>query len=522
MRGSPFLVHHLLEACADARPDSVFVTHEGVHSTYSEIEAAANRVAHLLVERGVRRGERVGLLANNGRFYVDAYYGILKTGAIAVPLNTASDGSSLRHFLADCGARALIAETRFARVVDEAVQSLPELDLLVAQDPARHETPPAHIRVVPFSARDEMPDRRSPARTIDLDAAQIIYTSGSTGRPRGATLTHANVVANTRSIVSYLGIGPDDSVLQILPFYYVYGKSLLNTHAAVGGRVVVENRFMFPNTALDTLEGEACTGLSGVPSTFAILLNRSNFAKRPLGHLTYVTQAGGGMSPALTRRLIEVLSGKRIFVMYGATEASARLTYLDPDALADKVGSIGKAIPNVEMRVLRDDGTEAGVDEVGELVARGANIMRGYWNDREETDKVLDASGYHTGDLGRRDAEGYLWVVGRKKDMIKAGAHRVSAKEIEDALLEHEDVHEAAVIGVPDEILGETIRAYVVLRDRGPDDSTRELTAFLKRRLPAYKVPAAIEVRHDLPKNESGKIMKQVLRAEAGVEASKE
>lgn len=452
----------------------------------------------------------------NGFDYVHAYYGILQAGAIAVPLNTAADGSGLRQFMADCGARALVAGARFEKPVTEAVATLPELSLLVCEDPAKLDPLPAHVRALPLAearGREPLSPAREP-RTIDLDVAQIIYTSGSTGRPRGATLSHLNVVTNTRSIVSYLGLTPRDRVLQILPFYYVYGKSLLNTHCYAGGSVCIENRFLFPNTALDTLEKEACTGLSGVPSTFAILLNRSNLAKRELAQLRYVTQAGGGMSPELQRRLIETLPGKQIFIMYGATEASARLTWLPPDKLSDKIGSIGRAIPNVEVDVLREDGTPCGVDEVGEIVARGANIMRGYWNDLDETQRVLDEHGYHTGDLGRRDAEGYLYVVGRKKDMIKAGAHRIAAKEIEDAILEFRDVHETAVIGVPDEILGESIRAYVVLQEGVGEERAGELKAFLKKRLPAYKNPASYVVREELPKNESGKIMKQVLRAE--------
>ncbi len=220
------------------------------------------------------------------------------------------------------------------------------------------------------------------------------------------------------------------------------------------------------------------------------------------------------MSPELTRRLIAALPGKRIFVMYGATEAGARLSWLDPGRLQEKLGSIGRAIPNVELSVRADDGRECEVDEVGEICARGSNIMSGYWGDPEETAKVLDRHGYHTGDLGRRDADGFFWVVGRKKDMIKTGAHRISPKEIEDALLEFPEVHEAAVIGVPDEILGEAIKAFVVFRP-GTTPDLEALRAFLGRRLPPYKTPAHYEVREDLPKNESGKIMKQALREQS-------
>ena len=511
MNGEPWLVHQFVERAAERRPEAPFLVQEGTTTTYGEVESGANRIARLLRGQRIGRGDRVGLLSHNSRTYVEAYYGILKSGAIAVPLNTAADGPTLRGFLEDCGARALVAGPRFEKAVSQAVGALPDLSLLLVPDPARIEPVPAHIRAFPLAAAEAESPERPDAGLVDLDVASIIYTSGSTGRPRGAVLSHLNLVANTRSIVTYLGLTAEDRILDVLPFYYVYGKSLLNTHAMAGASVAVENRFLFPNTALDTLESEACTGLSGVPSTFAILLNRSNLAERRLPALRYVTQAGGGMSPELTRRLIAALPGKRIFVMYGATEAGARLSWLDPDRLQDKLGSIGRAIPNVELSVRADDGRECEVDEVGEICARGSNIMSGYWGDPDETAKVLDRHGYHTGDLGRRDADGFFWVVGRKKDMIKAGAHRISPKEIEDALLEFPEVHEAAVIGVPDEILGEAIKAFVVFRP-GTTPDLEALKSFLGRRLPPYKLPGQYAVREDLPKNESGKIMKQALR----------
>lgn len=344
----------------------------------------------------------------------------------------------------------------------------------------------------------------------DLDVASIVFTSGSTETPLGATLSHLNIVSNTRSIVEYLHLTRAERMLAILPFHYVYGKSLLNTHAAAGATVVIENRFLYPNTALDTLENEECTGLAGVPSTFAILLNRSNLAERELPQLRYVTQAGGPMSPDLTRRLMEALPGRSVVIMYGATEASARLSYLDPEELPRKIGSIGKAIPNVELRVLREDGAEAEVGEVGEIVARGSNMMSGYWGNPEATAEVFDEHGYHTGDLARRDEEGFLYVVGRKRDFIKSGAHRISSLEIEHAILELPQIHEVAVIGVPDEILGEKIKGFVVFRE-GFEADPLALEKTLKKKL-AHKAPSEIEVRDDLPKSPAGKIMKQALR----------
>jgi long-chain acyl-CoA synthetase len=540
----PYLVHHFLEAQAARAPEhELLVSHEppawksvtetvagdeeSVRHTYGAVNGAANRLARLLLQLGIGRGDRVALLAGNGLEYAAGYFAALKAGAIVVPLNTAADPHSLAHYVGDAGARALIVGPRFERLVIQTAQKadtaagLASLAAVIAPAPAKAAMAKAlTATVASFGDADALDASDLALPLIDLDLASIIYTSGSTGRPRGATLSHLNLVSNVRSIVSYLGLVPADRVLAVLPFYYVYGQSLLNMSAAAGATVVIENRFLYPQVALDTLERERCTGLAGVPSTFAILLNRTNLAERPLADLRWVTQAGGGMSPALTRRLLDVLGPeRRLHVMYGATEASARLAHLPPDELPAGIGSIGRAIPNVALTVRRPDGTECADDEDGELFARGANIMVGYWNDPDETARVLGPYGYATGDLARRDRRGLLWLVGRKKDMLKVGGHRVAAKEIEDVLLDHPAVHEVAVIGVPDEVLGDRLRAYVVLRD-GETATTNDLGSFLKDRLPAYKIPDQFVVRPDLPKNQSGKIMKEALRAEVAAEAA--
>jgi acyl-CoA synthetase (AMP-forming)/AMP-acid ligase II len=491
------LVHQFLEASAQRRPEHVFLVHEAERASYGEVEAAANRVARALVGLGVARGDRVALLAQNSRFYVESYYGILKAGAIAVPLNTAADAATLAKLLAGCGAKLLVCGPRLERLAGAACAAVSGCRLSTAAELAT-------------ASASESPEPLA-LPLSGSDTASIIYTSGSTGVPQGATLTHGALVANTRSIVSYLELVPEDRVLSLLPFYYVYGKSLLNTHACAGGSLAIENRFLYPNVALDTLEREACTGLSGVPSTFAILLNRSSFAERKMPSLRYVTQAGGAMSPEHTKRLVAALPGRKVFIMYGATEAGARLSYLPPERVLEKLGSIGIAIPGVELRVLDPAGRELPPGEVGELVARGPNLMTGYWGDPESTARALDAHGYHTGDLAYRDADGFFFITGRSKDIIKAGAHRISAKEIEEAIAALPEVHETAVIGVPDEILGEKIKAFVVLRE-GAAVTGDDLAKSLRAKLPAYKLPAEIALVADLPKNESGKIMKRELR----------
>jgi acyl-CoA synthetase (AMP-forming)/AMP-acid ligase II len=504
------LVHQFLEQQAAERPHAVLVVEGKTQVTYGEMEMRANAIAHLLLAQGINRGDRIGLLAVNSAEYVASYYGIIKAGGVVVALNAAADGHTQRPLLELCTARGLVCGRRMGRRA-EGVEHLPGIEFVMGwRGEWADRCTTAQCRFVDQAelaqANPHLPD----VRLDPTERAAIVYTSGSTGKPKGAVLRHSNIVANTCSIIQYLELSPRDRVMVVLPFHYVYGKSLLNTHVAVGGSVVIENGFLFPQRALDTLERTHCTGFSGVPSTFAILMNRSTFATREFSHLRYITQAGGAMAPDLQRRLIEALPGKQIFIMYGATEGSARLSYLPPEDLPRKLGSIGKAIPGVTLRVQRDDGSEADVDEVGELVAQGENIMEGYWDDPEETASVLDADGYHTGDLAMRDSDGFLYIVGRSREMIKSGAHRIAPKEIEEILQEHPDVHEAAVVGVPDEILGEAVAAFISGRaDASPDE--QRIIDWCRRRLPAHKVPGLLRVIEDFERNASGKINKLVL-----------
>ena len=324
-------------------------------------------------------------------------------------------------------------------------------------------------------------------------------------------LSHLNIRSNTESIVEYLHLTGADRVMCVLPFYYVYGLSLLHTHVAVGGSVIVDTRFAFPNVVLNAMRERQATGFAGVPSTFALLMHRSNLTSMEFPHLRYVTQAGGGMPPARIREWLEKGPKAAFYVMYGATEASARLTYLEPADLERKLGSIGRAIPNVEVLVVNDEGRVAATGEVGELVARGSNISRGYWNSEEETAERFGPLGYRTGDLGYADDEGFLYLVGRKHDMIKVGAHRVGAKEIEDVLNEHPAISEVAVVPVQHEILGEAPLAFIARRQDVSLDIA-DLLAFCHSRLPGHKVPVEFVTLPSIPKSSIGKIDKLTLR----------
>ncbi len=505
----------MLEESARRSPGAILLSHGDQRYSYGDVDARANRLAALLRELGVARGDRVGLLADNGIEYVTGFFGVLKAGGCVVALNSANKAGTQRQLLADSGAVGLV--TRVAQVrrdLAEMIDGCAALRFVVADKAAPNWDLPASVRLLVADDVATRSDEGIDLPIDDEDLAAILYTSGSTGTPRGATLTHGNLGANTRQILDYLHLTADDSVLVVLPFHYSFGNSLLLTHVKTGGRLVVENRFAFPQVALDTLGEERCTGFSGVPSTYAILCSKTDFLGRDWPHLRYLTQAGGAMAPALVLRIRDALPERiRLFIMYGQTEGSARLSYLPPERLREKLGSIGIGIPGVSLTVRREDGGECDVGEVGEIVAAGDNIMRGYWNDPEETARVLKNGRLHTGDLGRRDEDGFIFVVDRLKNMIKSGAHRVSSKEIEETILELPGVVEACVIGVPDGLLGEAIEAYVVRRDAHALDEQAVLR-HCHAKLAKFKLPRVVHFIEMLPKNSFGKVIKSELKAQ--------
>lgn len=496
------LIHHSLEENAERFPYKDTAIQMGGRINYLELEAAANRLANHLIDLGIKPGDRICILLEPSINYIIAYFGILKAGAVVVSLNTQAAIRNFRNTLGNCQVSGLIVNKNLAHIVNEIHSDLPSLNFVISE--GSHDCFPRDIKA-DFWLDIQL--KSNPTRpTIahkENDIAQIIYTSGTTGSPKGVTLSHKNLHANTVSIVKYLDLRPDDRVMAILPFYYSYGNSLLLTHMYCGGSVVIDNRFAYPNIILEIMAQERVTGFSGVPSSFAILMHRSNIYDYRFKHLRYITQAGGPMSPALTQKIMEILPHIKVYIMYGQTEASARLSYLEPDKLPEKIGSIGKAIPGVELTIKDEKGKVCKPGEVGEIIASGDNIMIGYWNQPEETKKVLKEDGLHTGDLARTDEDGYLYIVSRRSDMIKSGAHRISPKEIEEVIVEFPSIIESAVFGVPDEILGEAIVAYVVSKEKV---DINELRKHLSLNLATFNIPREIIQVESLPKTPSDKI----------------
>ncbi|GAB4167722.1 MAG: class I adenylate-forming enzyme family protein [Calditrichia bacterium] len=503
------LVHDFLSNSCEKYPEKPFVWYKDQWKTYLEIEEMSNAFARYLIKLGLKKGERVALLLENSFQYVITYYGILKAGGVTVALNTDQTEDSLLYLLNHSDSEILVTQKRYQPLLKKISSDIQTLKHVIVDEFS--EESGTRFEWHKWETLKEFSTEHPGIRMIDLDLASIVYTSGSTGEPKGVTLRHLNIVTNTRSIVEYLELTEKDRIMVVLPFYYIYGKSLLNTHAFVGGSVVLDNRFAFPNVILDTMKKTEVTGFSGVPSTFSILLHKTKIKSMRFPSLRYLTQAGGAMAPAMQKEVAMTFYPAKLFIMYGATEASARLSYLDPVDLPRKWGSIGKAIPNVDLFVADEEGNPLPVGREGEIVARGANLMVGYWKDPDGTARALRNGLYWTGDIGVTDEEGFIYVVGRSKDMIKVGGERVSAKEIEERIMEHPEVSEVAVIGIPDEMLGEAPKAFIILKN-GDSLPEKELKDFLKGKLQQIKIPVEFEFRKELPKNESGKIMKEELR----------
>lgn len=461
--------------------------------TYGELCHSADQVGRFLVSGGAKKGQRAALVGGNSFSWVASYVGILKAGLVCVPLSGGISGRELNEVLRMADAHILFAEATFA---------------------AREMIDSNQVRIFnveEIAAAVARPGRFPAVESDDL--AALMFTSGSTGRPRGVMVSHGNIVANTESIIEYLHLTAADRIMTVLPFYYCFGTSLLHTHLRVGGTLVVDARFAYPEIVLQRMIETECTGFAGVPSHFQLLLRQSNLREKRFPRLRYVQQAGGHMAPAVVNELCEALPTTEVYVMYGQTEATARLSYLPPEYLPAKLGSIGRGMPGVSLRVINEAGEDVGPGEIGEIVARGRNVTRGYWGEPDESARTFRNGVLYTGDLATVDQDGFIYIVDRAKDFMKCGGQRVSCRHLEEELLAYEEVSEAAVIGIPDPVLGESPKAFVVPRYRTQNGFEERLRGFCRHRMPHQLVPQQVVVLNALPKNEYGKVLKNRLKS---------
>jgi acyl-CoA synthetase (AMP-forming)/AMP-acid ligase II len=457
--------------------------------TFRELYSRSIVLAKELQEE-IGEDKNVLLLSPNNVFFMVVYLAVLKSGNTVVPLDP------------------MIEEDNFSyiRKFSEAVK-------IFAALPVKMRLKLEDDEVVTELHSEVSPTAHSLKPTASFDKeriAEIIFTSGSTGKPKGVMLSHKNLVANTASIVEYLELTEDDRMLVVLPFYYCYGLSLLHTHLRAGGSVVFNNSFIFIGAVINDLKNYECTGFAGVPSHFQILLRKSDsFKTMDFPHMKYVTQAGGKLATVFIDEFREAHPEVDFVVMYGQTEATARLSYLPVELYEERKGSIGKGIPGVELRVVDAEGSTVQPGETGEVIAKGDNVMPGYYKDAEGTAQAIRDGWLYTGDLGTVDVDGFIYLTARSKEIIKVGGKRISPKEIEAVILALQGVVDCTIEGVEDDIQGEALKATITLnKDKGNGLTEDAIKEHCAQHLALYKVPQIFELKDRLQMSATGKKIK--------------
>ncbi|RME35797.1 MAG: acyl-CoA ligase (AMP-forming), exosortase A system-associated [Gammaproteobacteria bacterium] len=513
------LLHHFITDAASATPEAPALLHKDRVLDYQGLAGSVETFAGALVAADLAPAERVAVYLPKQFETVIALFGAAAAGGVFVPVNPQLKPAQVGHILRDCNVRVLVTSPERAALLDETLAACPDLHTVVLTGPgesgSRH-----HFRVIDWSTFTGQAAGR-PHRRIDQDLAAILYTSGSTGRPKGVVLSHRNMVAGARSVAEYLENTPEDRLLAVLPLSFDYGLSQLTTAISVGASVALMD-YLLPRDVIRAVVRHRITGLAAVPPLW-VQLAELEWPAEAAESLRYFTNSGGAMPLPVLRKLRAALPSTRPYLMYGLTEAF-RSTYLPPEELDRRPTSMGKAIPNAEVMVVREDGSPCAPDEPGELVHRGALVAQGYWNDPERTaERFRPAPGQPagipvpelavwSGDTVKRDAEGFLYFVGRRDEMIKTSGYRVSPTEVEEVAYSCGLVAEAAAVGVPHPQLGQAIVLLVV--PESDDFDPEELLAHCKRELPNFMVPQAVIPHTSLPRNPNGKIDRKALAAE--------
>lgn len=526
--GTRTRLHHLVEQQASLRGDRTALTHGSTSLTHAQLWGRVEAFGAVLAGLGLGRGERVAVFLDKRPETVAAIFGTSVADGVFVPVNPVLKGAQVSYILGDCGVRVLVTSRQRWEAVREDVKECAALAhvVLVDGDPAgpdRDGDPPVHALASLLAAVEPLPPRGS---TVDLDMAAILYTSGSTGRPKGVVLSHRNLIVGAESVSSYLGNTEDDVILSALPLSFDAGLSQLTTAFAVGAHVVLLN-YLLPRDVPRLCARHGVTGLTCVPPLWLQLVT-VDWPPEATASMRYLANTGGRMPRATLDRLREIFPAASPYLMYGLTEAF-RSTYLDPAQVDARPDSIGKAIPNAEILVVRPDGTPCDPGEEGELVHRGPLVALGYWGDAARTaERFRPAPGpvadwrtpepaVWSGDRVVADEEGYLYFVGRTDDMIKTSGYRASPTEIEEVVYDTGLVTDAVALGLPDPALGHRVVLVVSPYGDAPEGADAgglvdDLLAILRRTLPLYLVPAEVVVRDELPRGPNGKFDRVLLR----------
>lgn len=517
-----YLLHHLVEKSAESASDRMALKVRECGLSYGELAAMQAGFAYGLCEAGIKRTERVGVFLNKSFETVAAAFGAAKAGCAFVPVNPVLKPLQVAHILNDCNVRILVTSPERLASLECVLVDCRDLKLVVVVGDMQRcagINGPDMISWRDFTSATP----RILSRVTDMDMAAILYTSGSTGKPKGVVLSHRNLVAGAKSVSSYLANNADDRILAVLPLSFDAGFSQLTTAFHVGARAVLLD-YLVPNEVIKVLAREEITGLTAVPPLW-IQLAELEWPSHITDHLRYIANTGGKMPSEVLSRLRKQLPRTRPFLMYGLTEAF-RSTFLSPEEVDRRPDSIGKAIPNAEILVLRSDGTPCEPNEPGELVHRGPLVSMGYWNDPQKTAErfkplpsqpnglVFTEHAVFSGDTVRMDEEGYLYFIGRKDEMIKTSGYRVSPVEVEEAVYASGAAAEAAALGIEHPKLGQAIVVVAIPKDGGSLTSAALIEA-CRQRLPAYMVPAKVDIRTgSLPRNPNGKIDRKTLALE--------
>jgi long-chain acyl-CoA synthetase len=493
-----------LEESARRVPDKVALVCGDERRTYAELEADSNRFARGLLGLGVQKGDRVAISLENSPEAVIAFFGVIQAGAAAVLLNTLTKREKFGMLLADSGAKVLVVHAKRLEEIGPSDRTV----VVVGPVPAG----------TAFDRWDDVLAAQDPkaigAGGSERDLACLLYTSGSTGAPKGVMHTHLSLSTAMRTIAGYLEARESDVVISVLPLSFGYGLTQLLPTFLAGGTLVAERSFAFPQVTLQRMASLRCTGFAMVPTIASILL-QNDLSKFDLSSLRYLTNAGAGIPPELLRNLRKRLPWVRIFPMYGQTEC-IRVTYLPPEEVDRRPASVGRGMANQEMWIVDEEGRRLGPGNTGELVVRGPHLMSGYWNREKATAEKLrpgPTAGERvlfTGDVFRVDADGWYYFVSRKDDIIKTRGEKVSPREVEDVLASLEGVAAAAIVGVPDPLLGQAVKAFVVKKP-GADLDERAVLRHCARRLEEFAIPKSVEFLEDLPKTPNSKVDKQAL-----------
>jgi long-chain acyl-CoA synthetase len=498
----------MLRESAAAYPDKPVMLFDGGQLTYAQLDALSDRCAAGLRASGLSPGDTVGLQLPNIPQFVVAYFGMLKAGCIGVPVNVLLKAPELAFCLGDAQVRALIT---WAGLADEALKGAADAGVpavYVVNTPGTPEVSTERRFEELFAVE---PEGRPLEQTDPGDTALIVYTSGTTGRPKGAELTHYQLYMNADTPGRLFGIRDDDVVIVVLPLFHVFGlSSQLNICVRFGATMSLVPRFD-PAKALEVMERDGVTVFEGVPTMYVALLNDPGIDRYDLSKLR-IAVSGGAAIPAEVLDAFEEKFGVVILEGYGLTETASTTTF-NVSAEQRKVYSVGKPIWGVEVEIWDDQGRSlpSGADHIGELVIRGVNTMRGYFHNPEATAEAFAGGWLHSGDLGYRDEDGFYFIVDRKKELIIRGGYNVYPRELEEAFYTHPAVALAAVVGVPDQRLGEEVKAFVELKP-GSTASEHELIEYMKQRVAAYKYPRMVEIRDHLPKGPTGKVLKKELQ----------